>query len=561
MYQIIAIFKNNIKLIASCDKAIYYLRVQNYDKGLRQASQIIDMISSSIDVLLTNMDYFNEAYEIVNEASIMAMLDDLLSAQENRDYLLLSDIYEYQLIPFLLQLQTRILQDQEFTENEADYEENLRVLANKDKSLLTKITALPAPETLGEKGYSIEYTSSGLRTLALFQGNSKYYLHSNNQVLKEAFTLANSWYSSEKTTYIIYGLGLGYHIKELHEIDQNIRIEVYESDLNVIQAAYAYGVCGDIIQKDNIRLLYDAEFENLIEAITKQEKDAEFLIHYPSIRNIKNLVIKEKLENYFVQHSSIKNQLPLLNGNFKKNIGSFDGNVDELREHFRGKSLYIIAAGPSLDKNFQLLEKVKEDGSGIILATGTVFKKLMKAGITPDYILVTDANPRVYKQISGLEDCDVPMLFLSTSYQGFTANYQGKKYLVCQQDYYPAEKYAQQHGLHCFRTGGSVSTTALDIGITFECCRIIFLGLDLAYTDGYAHASDTSRRNATDFDNLRKVEDIHGKLIPTNRSLDMFRTWIENRIKDVEEIEFIDATEGGAKIKGMRIEQLVDVIK
>ena len=132
--------------------------------------------------------------------------------------------------------------------------------------------------------------------------------------------------------------------------------------------------------------------------------------------------------------------------------------------------------------------------------------------------------------------------------------------MVCQQGYPKAEEYAKEKGLHLFQTGGSVSTTALDLGITFGCSRIIFIGLDLAYTDNFAHASDTSRRVAADFDNLRQVEDNHGNMIPTSRTLDMYREWIENRIKGIEDIEFIDATEGGARIKGMRVAKLADVI-
>ena len=40
----------------------------------------------------------------------------------------------------------------------------------------------------------------------------------------------------------------------------------------------------------------------------------------------------------------------------------------------------------------------------------------------------------------------------------------------------------------------------------------------------------------------------------------MFRQWIESRIKGIDGIEFIDASEGGAKIKGMKVMRLDDVI-
>ena len=40
----------------------------------------------------------------------------------------------------------------------------------------------------------------------------------------------------------------------------------------------------------------------------------------------------------------------------------------------------------------------------------------------------------------------------------------------------------------------------------------------------------------------------------------MYRKWIENRIENVTEIEFIDATEGGAKVKGMQIKKLSECL-
>ncbi len=111
-----------------------------------------------------------------------------------------------------------------------------------------------------------------------------------------------------------------------------------------------------------------------------------------------------------------------------------------------------------------------------------------------------------------------------------------------------------------FNTGGSVSTTALDIGIKFGCKRIIFIGLDLAYTNNQGHALDTPTAEMMDTTELRKVLDINGRLVGTGKSLDIYRKWIEKRIKGIDNIEFIDATEGGALIEGMRVCKLVDVI-
>ena len=553
------ILTKNIQLLNHIDKTICHFRTQNYDAALRTATIVITQISSLIDSLLPRAEYFNYNYQLVDSESITRMLGGLLDAQQNKDYILLADLYEIQLTPFLINLQEVIIGKEVMDFDEDYYIDNVEAIEQTEPELSSYLNSLESPINLLEKGYSIEYTSCGLKTLALDDNNIKYYMHSNNRVLNESFTLAQSWYSEEKSEYIIYGLGLGYHVKELFELDDYISIEVYESDINVIQLACAFSDMKSIVANPNIKLVYDPEYTKLINKISNMNIEAEFIIHYPSLRNIKDTAMKEKLENYFIQFSSVKNQLHFLNGNFKENILHYNGIVDELGASFSGKDLYIIAAGPSLDKNFMQLKEVGVNA--IILATGTVYRKVLDAGIIPDYVIVTDPNPRVYAQISGLESKKVPMLFLSTAYKGFTANYQGDKYLICQKDFPKAEDFAKEKGINLYKTGGSVSTTALDIGIMLGSRRIIFLGLDLAFTDNFVHAAGTSRRELDNTQDLRQIEDIYGKMIYTSRNLGIYKKWMENRIKDVKGIEFIDATEGGAKIQGMRIANLKDIIK
>ena len=555
---IFKLFQNNKALLAEVERIVAGFREQNYDLALRKTARSLSYINSIMELLPDCREYLAENGVELDKDIFMPILQELLSAQEKKDYILLADLYEMRLATVLYQLQELICSaEQSFFENDL-YMENIEILNHTNPELVTILKS--GLDGQVEKGYSVEPTSGGDMTLTVEFGGNKQYLHSNISVWKEAYFLARSWYSGDKAKYIIYGLGLGYHIYELYQLNEYMILEIYESDIQIIRMACSYTDNIKLFRNPNIKLIYDPDFTRLADRLEHIEEDEELLIHYPSLTVVNNKPVKEKLENYFIRHSSVKNQLCILNGNFNHNIRNYSSFVDELQLDFKGKNLYIIAAGPSLDHNFMRLHEITDRNKCIILATGTVFRKLINAGIKPDYVLVTDPNARVYKQIAGLEDCDVPMLYLSTAYYGFAANYKGKKYLVCQKDYPKAEEFAEEKGLQLFQTGGSVSTTALDIGITFGCRRIIFLGLDLAYTDDYAHASDTSRRNAIMTQDMRQVEDIHGKLIYTGRSLDMFRLWIENRIRDVKDMEFIDATEGGARIKGMRIAKLADVM-
>lgn len=551
------IFTLNSQILNYSDKTITYIRIQNYYRALRFSSKAIEIIIDVIENIINNSSYFNEESTIVDINHINQMLSGVLEAQDNFDYIMLADLYELQLIPFILCLQDVIMNKEPLEYDTEQYKTNLKLIQNKDYKLYELLKKQSIDDVM-DKGYSLEYTSCGLPTLAMYDNEKKYYLHSNGQIQREAGVLARDWFSDEKSEYIIYGLGLGYHIMELLDLNDTIEVKVFESDLNIVNLALAFSDMEKILNSDRVQIIYDPNFIYLSKETQNISKDTCYVIHYPSIRSIKDNIIKTQLEDYFVSYSSIKNQLHNLNNNFKKNILHRDESIDVIRDQFVGKDIFIIAAGPSLDKNYKRLKEIGKNS--IILSTGTVYKKLLKSGIKPDYFIIIDANPAVYTQIEGIEESTVPLIYLSTVYNKIVGNYKGNKYIVLQKGYYKAEKYAVEKGYTLFNTGGSVSTTALDIALQFNCKRVIFLGLDLAYTNNQDHAVDTVAINEVTSENYRMVKDIYGNDVSASKSLDIYRKWIENRIRDIKDIEIIDATEGGAKVSGMKIFTMNEII-
>lgn len=552
------ILKLNSQILNYSDKTISYFRLQNYNKALFFSTKTINTIMEVLNDIINNSSYFNENSTVIDINCIKQMLGSLLEAQDDLDYILLADLYEMQLNPFILHLQDIIMNKETLEFDKANYEKNLYLIQEKDNRLYKKMQEQKSLINLIDSGYSIEYTSCGMPTLALFDNEKKYYLHSNGQVFHEAGILAREWFSADKSEYIIYGLGFGYHVMELMELDETITIKVFESDLNIIKLACAFSDMEKILTSDRVQVIYDPMFKFLSDEIQNMNEDTSYVIHYPSIRNLKDISIKAQLEDYFVSYSSVNNQLHKLNNNFKRNIMHGHDSIETMKEQFAGKDIYIVAAGPSLDKNYMKLKNISENS--IILATGTVFKKLLNAGIKPDYIIIIDPNQGVYAQIEGVEELDIPLIYLSTVYHKVVENYKGKKYIVLQNGYKKAEMYATKMNYMCFETGGSVSTTSLDIAIQFGCKRIIFLGLDLAYSYNQDHAKDTPSVIEITSDNFRQVDDIYGQKVSTSKNLDIYRKWIEKRIQDVTGVDIIDATEGGAKISGMKVATLYQVI-
>lgn len=521
------LFQIGKKLIKLIDRIVSSIRRQDYFKALKIITPFTTELSNYIDSLFNQIENLSKKEFICSTDYIVSMLEGILAAQQSQDYILFADLIEFQLQPFLVELQTILVKEIDIIED--------------------------------KKGmYEIEPTSSGDWTIAV-KKEETFYLHTNGLVWKEARILAEQWYQIEKDTYYVYGLGLGYHIQALLELDQSIRVVVLEGNIEMIELCKKYGLFYTLEQNKRVEIIIDETYRMLSKYLNELNKNSKFVIHYPSIRAICQMEIREQLEEYFMQINTIESQLNRLIRNFYSNIKNKNKYAQILLEELRGKDIYLIAAGPSLDNNIEQLKKINREKS-IILSVGTVLKKLMKAGIYPDYGIITDGNANVYEQIRNLEK-EIPLILLSTVHESVLKCYKGNTYLLFQYEFELAEKFAEENNLFLVKTGGSVTTTALDFCIQMECNKIILVGADMAYTGYQDHAKGVSFNQTMEKQRFIMVEGIIEKEVPSTRNLNIYRKWIERYVKEYQgKIKIINATEGGARIHGMIEEKLEDVI-
>ena len=557
-------YQKNIWIQTLICRIIHDCQVQNYDKAVRNFGYVTTELSKVLGEVLGETDFYNQEMEIVNVEEVNVFLQEIMAAQENNDYVLLADLLELRVLPFLRSLQEaiRIYDVVEIDEN--IWKNNMKVLKEKDYTLWKQLLAYhddyekQNAEGTWQGKHHLEDTTAGAFTLAGQDEKGMYYYHSNVNPETEAISFARYYYQPASATYMIWGLGLGYHVREMMALDDGITLNVYESDLDVIYHCFMAVDLSYCLLLPGFSIIYDPEFKQIVKAL---EHTAENLIlHYPSLRHIENEKIREQMEIFFIKDSGKRNVASLFESNSRENFRYYDGYVDELESEFANKDVVIVAAGPSLDKNVELLKNKK--GNMIIFAVETVFRKLLNLGIDVDYMIVTDANSRIYGHIAGLEQEQVPMLYLSTAYKGYAMNYQGKKYLICQNGYDKAEKFAKEKGWRLYETGGSVSTTALDVCIRLGCRSIAFIGLDLAYTDNFAHAQGTSKRDAGDTEGMKQVLAVDGGTVPASRVFMIYNQWIANRVKGSDvTMPVIDATEGGAVVPGLKVMTLEEYIQ
>jgi len=561
------LYNKNISLQIVSNRIVDAVYVQNYDRALRDFSWLTSQFSQYIKEL---SEIAQEIYGSTQDelflgkiAGVGEFLEGVMSAQSVGDYILMADLIDMQLVPFLLGIQEDIRNSCDTCFFQDNWDFNIKLLRKQDEELAVLVETEMEKWLKDEQPiYQIEPTNSGLFTLSGEDVKGRYYFHSNVNPRLEAEAFANRYYTVTEDKYAVLGFGLGYHCFMLAAKDESVRVNIYESSLSVIIQAMLANELAWLWNNDRIRLIYDKDYTKLSKELAKGE--SAFVIHYPSMRHVKNEAVKEKLNQFFIRDSGIKNTRLLMDSNFKENIKHYTGFVDEIEDKFKGKRVVIVAAGPSLDKNVKLLLKKPDDV--IIVAVETVFRKLLGLGIKVDYVVVSDATSRICGHMAGLWNSQVPLLYLSTAYRAFARDYSGDCYMILQKDYDRSEEMASQLNVNTYNTGGSVATVALDVCIQLGCKSIAFVGLDLAYTDNLAHAEGTARRVANDIEDAKKVDGyayyyaedgkykVKKTTVPTSNLFDMYRNWMEKRIvqDDVNTLVY-DATEGGSIVKGMEI--------
>ncbi|OEH86732.1 hypothetical protein BHU72_00190 [Desulfuribacillus stibiiarsenatis] len=410
----------------------------------------------------------------------------------------------------------------------------------------------------------LETTRTNETTAKVALLNRKIYLHSKYDPIKEAEKFAIENYSEEFDGFLVIGFGLGYHIKELQKklkINQNI--DIIESNIDILRTAFDANNLEELIIDKRINIYY----ENSIQGYTYRckellgKKNTKILIHNPSLQAFPDFLtdIKYLIEEYRMKEQTARSHSDLLEYNFHHNIKKFDYPVDSMFNQFKCLPIIVVSAGPSLDKNKHLLKQCKN--KAIVIVVGRAAITVVQSGLVPDFIVITEPKPKSFYQIRSIKEAqDIPVIALSSADKEIFDSYPGLKLIAFQTGFQPAEEYALNNNRKINDTGGSVATTALDVALMFGGNPIVFMGQDLAYTEGRTHTEGTWHRKVEDLSNMREVQGYYGEKVYTTKNLNIYLRWFEDKILRNPNTTFINATEGGARIKGTIQMSLQDVI-
>lgn len=448
-------------------------------------------------------------------------------------------------------------------------EKNLDIISEKNSALYKQLINRNLFTTSNRKKYILEFNRIYDISMKIEIGDKNGKKDSINicsfgNPWQEALLYAEA-VNSNTEVCVIFGFGLGYHIQEITARYPNLEIYVIESDIEQIRKAVSYRNLSDILKNEHVNILYCKEIEEYADNLNKiinlcERNKLECKMWMPSIKSIENQKLRELLERYKLSFFSMDYFKDTLENNFEKNISLKDSNVIDIKYDIEKKDVLLIAAGPSLDTEIVNLKKMlcsKWKKNICVICVGKVCRRILDCGIKPDYIIVTDANERTRWQISGIEEIGIPLIYISTAASNVVRDYKGKRYIAYQKGFEKSEQMAIKEGYPTFETGGSVATFAIDMSLRFKCKRLVCLGLDMGYIGEQTHSGNIGGK-LSDKSRLMQVDAVGGKKIYTNKSLDMYRLWIEKRIVREKDIEIINASYG-AKINGMKEKRISDI--
>ncbi|HMM19540.1 MAG TPA: DUF115 domain-containing protein [Selenomonadales bacterium] len=434
------------------------------------------------------------------------------------------------------------------------------------------------PEYVHEPGRVEIITSrTGLPTVRVRADNGHpVFLHSSVDPVKEAQRVAADVPAEPGAVVIVYGFGLGYLVEALlAQLSEKVLLFVLEPDSElfhtVMETRDIRPVIGNervvILVHDSAAIVKDVFFRFYDPARFKQVLPAGLPGHQTVYEGFCAAARKSILDARVTHQVELKTAMKLGPGAMTSTILNLVNyythpGLRALYGRFADRPAIIVSAGPSLNKNIDLLHEAK--GKAVILAVGTAAKALQKRGIEPDFIVSIDPGLPNYEHFKGLNTTQSCLITESYSHHFILEEFAGPMF-VCGRT--PVHDWFGEllEDKGKTESGGSVANNAFTAAYKMGANPIILIGQDLAFApDGRTHAAGTTYENdVVNRDKNRGYMNIKandGGEVLTDAVFYQFLCFFQEWIKDYPDREYINATEGGAFIKGTQVMTLREAL-
>lgn len=388
----------------------------------------------------------------------------------------------------------------------------------------------------------------------------------------------------------VYGLGLGYSyslIKDWLHLKPNHRLIYLEDDPRVISFFLQTPFSEELLDDRQVRLYYwDWTVDNvsmvvnyLSNALLLQEYLFTSLPYYQLNKPIKFQEI-QKIIGYAAELKNHWYREYLSYG--AGFLTNFFQNSLQLHEAYFANSLYgkfedvpaiICGAGPSLSKQIPLLKKL--GNRCLLFAGGTAMNALNAHDLLPHFGVGVDPNIYQYTRIIANKAFETPFLYRNRLNSKAFNYVSGPKFYIHGSGGYRLSEWLEQElsvpESHHVDEGFNVINLSVSLALALGCRTIIFVGVDLAYTQGLSYSDKmfqhALREGPHDFQTKTATEeliervDVHGNVILTLWKWVNESNWFTDIARKHPNVEFINATEGGIGFTGIPNQTLADSVQ
>ena len=419
-------------------------------------------------------------------------------------------------------------------------------------------------------------------------------LHSAYNPEREAAGAVSRDEVFEKSAVVFYGFGLGYHVIEFarqavlraEEGKQIPRLVLIEPDIKHFFAAMAVLDWTPVFALEQLIIAAGCPAESvlpLLEDVTKVNvgetgvSDAYFF-DIPSFTGhasayfdeVRSLVKRNQRKNE-INAATLKKFGKLWCRNSIKNINQLEkcAGLSGLKGSVENIPFLILGAGPSLETILPYIKELQE--RTVTVCVETALHTLLRAGVQPDFILLTDPQFWAYRHIAGLAATESILITEVSAYPA-VFRFNCRRILLCGSQF-PIGQYFEQK--LCLTpgnlgTGGSVASCAWNFAHFCGAREIFTAGLDLAFPNRQTHIKGSSaeqtwhtlssRLTAPDkftsaslySANAAPGKDYNGATVLTDSRMKMFSWWFESRLASCPETKTYTLCPQGLAVPGIQ---------
>lgn len=376
--------------------------------------------------------------------------------------------------------------------------------------------------------------------------------------------------SVKKKTDVIYACGVrsgAYYIALKEWLSkENHHLVLFEPDIKEIALLFATELGEEILSNPKVYVFYlDAVAKSLELPVSFFLGASYEVFALKSCLNRKSTFLEDVKKRiafldslYAPIVAEFQNLGSLFFYNYFRNLFKWPNSylADPLFKKFAGVPAIICAAGPSLQKNGHLLQSLRD--KALIFAGGTAMNAVNAQGVTPHFGVGIDPNMPQITRIIMNNAFEVPFFYRNRMYAPALDMIHGPLLHCTGSSGYEISNYFDKEfdiSTDHLTEGFNVINFSMSIAMALGCNPIIFVGLDLAYSNDTPYAlgvvqhpvhdkRDWFRTKSPD-EELVQRNDIYGRPISTLWKWVNESVWLSSFALSKEDTTIINATEGG----------------